>query len=327
MLRSSVLVEPAVRPRPRPRQSPFLPVRRARRESSAQAARRPRLTFSSSGPEWRPTGSVQRPKFIGSNAPPSQPRPPRPERTWNPAGSVQNTKSIRAFDPVSKPSPAKSEERIWKPSSKETTKKIPKYFEPTLKPELTAPLPLPPRKPMKNTKRIQSADPKVKTRIAQAESKVKSAWQPTANESKPPVVRLIQRPATTIPAKPLVKPVPKPPPRPPVKKAVLAPPTIADTGRSSLNDVPTKPMFQSTPVNQSLVADDTGDLFENESVLSLQPTKPPVPSTPPGRAFRRRFLPVRFLFALSSGETRSSNEIRDQKWCSHSRQRCRKASG
>jgi hypothetical protein len=308
--RSSVLVEPAARRSPpRHRQSPFLPTRRARRDSSSQAARRPKFTFSSAGPEWRPTGSVKRSKFIGSNDPPSETRPPRPERTWNPAGSVNKTKPIRAFDPVRKPSLVKSQENLWKPSSKTASEKVPRYFEPTLKPELTAPLPLAPRKTMKNTKRVPSADPKIKTRIAQAESKVKSAWQPSANDPKPPVARPTQRPATTIPAKPLVKPVPRPP-RAPVKKPVVTAPAIADTGRSSLNDVPTKPMFQSTPVNQSVVGDETDDLFENESDISVQPTKPPVPSTPPprtkvptpppGRVIRRLRLIVRLLlFSLS----------------------------
>ena len=191
------------------------------------------------------------PKFIGSNAPPSKPKPRRPEPTWNPAGTASKVKSFRAFDPTGIVE-AKPHEPVWHPPSVNRPPKPPKYFEPTMKPELVVPIRKETTTVLNKKPRVQSADPKLKTRIAKAESKVKSAWeQPTATtivqKPKPPI-------APGVVQKPKVKPAP-------VKKFVRPAPVPIDTGRSSLKDVPTKPMFESTPRDQSLVDEDPDDLF------------------------------------------------------------------
>jgi hypothetical protein len=143
------------------------------------------------------------------------------------------------------------------------------------------------KKTIKNQTKISSANPKLKTRIANAESKVKTAWQSTTTvkEPKPPIPRPVQKTTTTttIPPKTTVKSVPSQP-IVPVKKVVPAPPTTTDTGRSSLNGIPTKPMFQSTPRNQSIVDgndNSVADLFENESQISQRPKKQEIPHPPP----------------------------------------------
>jgi hypothetical protein len=243
--------------------------------------RRSAVSFSNTAPVWRPNGTIKHPKFIGSNAPPSKPKPKPQEPTWNPAGTANKAKPFRAFDPVSKSLPTKSPEPVWKPSSKTIGKKPLKYFEPTMKPELIVPfqketVPVLQKKPT----RIFNADSKLKTRIAKAESKVKSAWEPTTTdpESKPPVVPRPMK-KTINPPKPKVKSLPSRS-TVPVKKPVPAPPITTDTGRSSLNDVPTKPLFESTPRNQS-INEDPDDLFENESKISEPSKKPEIPHPPP----------------------------------------------
>lgn len=279
-----------VRPRSTSVQSRY----RYRPDSAPNRLRQSTTSFASIGPRWRPNGSIKRPKFIGSNAPPTQPKPPPREPLWKPSGTPAKTKTLRAFDPVSKSLPPKPDEPIWRPPPKTFSKKPPKYFEPTLKPELTAPIraqtePVFQKRPIKNQSVVRSGDPKLKKRIATAESKVKSAWeQPTTTvkEPRPSIVpRPIQKPITTktLPPKPKVKSVPFQP-IVPFKNTNPPPPIAADTGRSSLNDVPTKPLFQSTPRNQSIVGDDddyVDDLFENESQVIESPKKPVIPHPPP----------------------------------------------
>jgi hypothetical protein len=206
----------------------------------------------------------------------------------------------------------KIQEPVWKPASKESSKKIPRYFEPTLKPELIVPItqqtaPLLQRKTIPIEKRISTADPKLKTRIAKAESKVKSVWEPTTTdkEPKPPIPRAVKKATTVIPPKLKVKPIPSQPTAP-IKKIIPAPPTTTNTGRSSLNDVPTKPLFQSTPLNQSVVdeGDDPDDMFGNESQVSEPLKKPEVPRPPfltgktPTELRMYSFFDVTFLIVM-----------------------------
>jgi len=222
---------------------------------------------------------------MGSHSPPSKPKPSQPEARWNPAGTKNKTKHFRAFDPGTKSLPDKAPEPVWRPTSKTLPKKHHRYFEPTLKPELTASIkgetePVLQKQATKTQKILPSADPKLKTRIANAESKVKSAWEPTLTAQEPK-----SRPVKTaaIPPKTKVKSVPTQPFRP-IKNTVSAPPINADTGRSSLNDIPPKPLFQSTPRNQSIVDENddlADDLFENESQISEQPKKPVISHPPP----------------------------------------------
>lgn len=223
--------------------------------------------FSSIAPVWRPNGSIKRPKFIGSHEPPRKPRPTS-EPTWNPGGTAMKKKEFRALDPTSK-SITRKHEPVWHPPPINPTRKPMKYFEPSMKPELMEPIqqtaPL-----MRKKTVIPNANPMLKTRIAKAESKVKSAWtEPTTTvvKPKPPIA---PRPitTTTIPPKPKPAPVRKPIPAAPVRKPVPAViPAKIDTGRSSLNDVPSKPMFESTPRTQSPIYDG-GDLFEEDTQIS-----------------------------------------------------------
>ncbi|CAF3685343.1 unnamed protein product [Rotaria sp. Silwood1] len=274
----------------RPRSSSVNP--RVRPDSAPNPLRQSAISFSKTAPVWRPNGSIKPTKFIGSHAPPSILKPPPHEAPWNPAGVASKTQRIRAFDPVSKALPPKTPESVWRPSSKSLNDKRPKYFEPTVKPELIVPInkstePVLKSKKLKTHKKVSSADPTLKTRIAKAESKVKSAWEATATvkEPKPPIPRSVKKTATTttIPVKPKVKDVPSQP-SVPVKKIVSAPPTTTDTGRSSLNNISRKPMYQSTPKNQSMADEDDGsvaDLFENESQVSEVSKKQVIPHPPP----------------------------------------------
>lgn len=246
------------------------------RSSSVKSRRRPEVAsinllrqstdpFSSTAPVWRPSGSIKDPKFIGSNEPPRRQRPTS-EPVWNPGGTLARKKEVRAFDPMSKTIPQKHEP-VWHPPPKNPMRKSVKYFEPSIKPELIVPV----QQPAPLTRKkvvIPNANPMLKTRVAKAESKVKSAWtEPTTTvvKPKPPIV---PRPTktTTVPPKPA--PIRKPVSAPPVKKPVPpAVPVKTDTGRSSLNDVPSKPMFESTPRTQSPLYEG-GDLFDTDTQIS-----------------------------------------------------------
>ncbi|CAF1171421.1 unnamed protein product [Rotaria sordida] len=295
---------------------------RIRPDSAPIPLRQSDIYFSSTAPTWRPNGSIKRPKFIGSHAPPSKLKPPPHEPPWHPASVANKTKPIRAFDPTSKPRaktpepiwqpssksvtdkpmkyfeptskppPPKPHESVWRPSSKSSTDKPPKYFEPTIKPELIASInreraPVLPNKKIKTHKKIPSADRALKRRVAKAESKVKSAWDGTApiKEPKPPIPRPVKKTTTTttVPRKIQAKAVPSQSVVPD-KKIVPEPLTATDTGRSSLNNIPRKPMFQSTPKNQSIADDDEAsveNLFENESQISESSKKQVIPHPPP----------------------------------------------
>ncbi|CAF1363128.1 unnamed protein product [Adineta ricciae] len=235
------------------------------------------LRHSATAPVWRPNGSIKHARFIGSNDPPSPPKPTR-EPPWNPSGTATKTKQLRAFDPTSKLVPAKQPEPVWHPPSKEIKKKIPRYFEPTTKSERTTPVksatePIVRKKP---PKQIPSGDPTLKTRIATAESKVKSAWESTASASnpRPPAPRPTKSATITTPAKRAVKPAPA---RPITssKKPVREPVVAVDTGRSSIFDAPPPPLFESTPRNQSPVRDEDlmDEIFGDTSQISVQSNK------------------------------------------------------
>jgi hypothetical protein len=253
--------------------------KRVRPRSSSVKSRVHRSTdfFSNTAPVWRPSGSIKNPKFIGSNAPPSKLKS-SPEPVWNPGGSTK-TKQFRAVDPSSLRQ-RKHHEPVWHPPSK-AEPKPPKYFEPNLKPELMAPVPQQTTYLVRKKSTIRSGDPKLKSRIANAESKVENKWsEPPATRTKPKLP-IAPRPTTTTTTT-LTKPA-KPKPKPaPIKKVVPLPPAPinTDTGRSSLNDVPSKPLFQSTPRNQS-INHDIDDLFETESQASEPAQKPTISHPPP----------------------------------------------
>ncbi|UJR38095.1 hypothetical protein I4U23_030775 [Adineta vaga] len=190
-------------------------------------------------------------------------------------------------------SSSKKHERVWRPPSKSTSDRPPKYFEPTLKSERDMPTrvrsaidgiesdQVSQRKTSSNQPHIRTSDPKFKRRIENAESKVKTAWEPTVTglsqspvkESKPPTSHLIKQTTFVTPPKSHAKPVPSEPSTP-VKKPITVPPqpsTTASTGRSSVNDLPIKPMFESTPRDQSIAEknnESVEDLFQNESHIS-----------------------------------------------------------
>lgn len=259
---------------------------RVRAESVPNRLRQSATSFSRATPVWRPNGTIKRPKFVGSNAPPSNPKVTH-EPPWYPNSVVSKKTNFRALDPTSKPLPKKSEP-VWRPSSKVITQKPPKYFEPTVKSETiettkkTETEPVSKPKKLKNSSKVASINPELKERIAKAESKVKSAWGPASasQESKPPVPRPLKKAAEPVPPKPRVKTVSSKP-TVPAKKVELAPPTNIDTGRSSLANVPVKPMFQSTPKNQSFIDNDADDLFEKESQLSDDSKKEEIIHRPP----------------------------------------------
>jgi hypothetical protein len=224
-------------------------------------------SFSNTKPVWRPNGA---------HAPPPKPKSSSREASWKPTGIANKTKHIRAFQPTLKP----------------------EYDVPTTEKSIiidaTESEPIPQRKILPNRTKIRGGDPKLKKRIANAESKVKSAWEPTitglsqstTKEAKPPIPHLVQK-QTTITTPPKIKSVPSEPATP-IKKVVTAPPqpptTNANTDRSSLNDIPTKPIFESTPRNQSIVDendDSAADLFGNESRTSERSKKQELPHLPP----------------------------------------------
>ncbi|CAM4884049.1 unnamed protein product [Rotaria socialis] len=272
-----------------PRSSSVNPRRRL--DSAPSPLRRSTTSFSNTAPAWRPSGSIKRPKFVGSHAPPSLPRARVKEPLWNPSGTATKTKYIRAFDPASKPPSTNVSEPagVWRPASKPLSVKHPKYFEPTVKPELVTAIkkekePVLQRKKIKTDEvKIPNGNPVLKSRIAKAESKVKSAWEgttTTTKEPKPPIPRPSKTVTIAKPSKIKVKPAPS---KPVVSSKNIVPPleTNVDTGRSSLNNIPTKPLFQSTPKNQSITDDGFADVFDNESQVLETPRKPDIPHQPP----------------------------------------------
>ncbi|CAF1135267.1 unnamed protein product [Adineta steineri] len=202
-------------------------------------------------------------------------------------------------------SSSNTRERIWQPPSKIISERRPKYFELTLKPEYdtttrkrmsidgTESEPISQRKTSPSRFRIRNGDPKLKRRIANAESKVKSAWKPTVTglsqrttkETKPPTPQFVKQTTINTPPKSKVKSVPSTP----IKKVETAPsppppPITTTTGRHSPTDIPTEPIFESTPRNQSIVNkndDSVMDLSDNESHISERSNKNELPHPPP----------------------------------------------
>jgi len=142
------------------------------------------------------------------------------------------------------------------------------------------------RKTVSDRTKIRTSDPKLKKRIANTESKVKSAWEPSitgltqsaVKEPKPPSPFPVKKITTSTPTKSKVKSVPSESTAP-IKNVVTAPPTTINTDRSSLNDEPSKPIFESTPRNEN--NNSVEDLFENESHTSEQSKKEELPRQPP----------------------------------------------
>ena len=274
---------------------------RIRPETAPNLLRQSADPYASIAPAWRPGGSIKRPKFIGSQAPPTKPKPPPPEPTWNPggtlpkkkpiraldptsisipkphepvwnpSGTVPNKKPVRAFDPTNITIPRKAEP-VWNPSSTKPPKKPVKHFEPAMKPELITPVQKQTAPIVRKKTVIPNANPLLKTRVANAESKVKSAWKDppvTIQKPKPPSVpRPIGKTTTPLPPKPRsISSAPAVPVKKTESKPPLVRPTKIDTDRSSLPSTTSKPMFESTPRNQSPIHD-ADDLFDQETQIS-----------------------------------------------------------
>ena len=259
---------------------------RFRRDNAPNNLRHSSSAFSVTAPVWRPNGAVKHAKFVGSNDPPSPPKPQPHERTWKPTNIASKTKPFRAFDPTTKAAPRKTNGPIWHPPKKERAEKPLRYFEPTLKPEYTGPgwaqtEPIAPRTTTKAANKVSRTDPQLKARIANAESKVKSAWGGGTATSKPRPP--LPHPTTTLPAKPKAKPTPSQRPKS-VGKVVPAPAAAVDTGRSSVAGVPTHPLGHSTPRDRSIVGkgddDVIDDIFGDQSQISVLPKKPAIPTPP-----------------------------------------------
>jgi hypothetical protein len=303
--------------------SMFIQPSRARRDSAPNAVHRSAVSSSSTTPIWRPNGAIQQSKFIGSNAPPVKSSSIQHEPLWNPAFRTQKSKPIRAFDPTSKFSSTNMHEPVWHPSLKVPPEKPSKYFETVARSEPSASHTIErpsvsKRKVKKKPSIVSSTDPRLKERIAQAESKVKSAWQGTTLPPQAPRApssmnkQSTQRPPSKLKVKPTVnQPVrqnfkPNPVPAVPV-----------DTGRSSLNDVPTAPMFQSTPMNQSLANNEFDGSFANEFDMTTRSNKRQTPSTLPAKIDNTNnhrmssdlFLSMIMLVFLSVLLAHMSNEV------------------
>ena len=174
----------------------------------------------------------------------------------------------------------KHDDRIWHPPSRKIPHKPPKHYEPTLGPDHdeTQSEPRSERKPLPDQTKIRTTNPKMKKRIADAESKIKSTWQPTVigiprssgKESKPSTPVPTKKTTTDTPRKPKEKPIVSEPTTP-IKPVVTDPRPPPDSDRSSLSDVPTKPQDHSTPKNQT----DTNK--NNDSVEDLFDSEPPTP--------------------------------------------------
>ncbi|CAF1016129.1 unnamed protein product [Adineta ricciae] len=219
----------------------------------------------------------------------------------------RRSKHDKERPPLCRSPSSRTNQRVWRPSSKSTSNKPPKYFEPTPRSNRDIPTrvrsaidsaqsdPTSGQKGSSSQPEIRLHDPKFKRRIANAESKVKSAWEPTViglssstvKEANPPMPQSIKQTKVVTPPRSQTKPAPSEPSTP-VKKFITVPPQpsiAASTAPSSVHDLPTKPIFESTPRNQSVAEKNdqsTEDLLENESHISelpkeKQPSHPPTP--------------------------------------------------
>lgn len=195
-------------------------------------------SYSNTTPVWRSNGTNKRPKFIDSPS---------------------------------------SKRHTWHPPSKNTSDRPPKYFEPNQSSgehiiDEAESEPIPQRKASSDRVTIRSDDPKFKKRIANAESKVKSAWEPSVTSLTRSNVKDFKPPKSKVKSDPSE-------PTAPTKKVPPTPTTATNTGRSSINDVPSKPIFESTPRNENDESAD--DLFEKESQTSEPSKKTELPRRPP----------------------------------------------
>ncbi|CAF1174081.1 unnamed protein product [Didymodactylos carnosus] len=275
---------------------------------------------------WRPGGKPRQQKTIKAFDPRSAQVIREHEPTWNPTSKIITNKPVKYFDPRSDQI-IREHEPTWNPTSKTVTNKPVKYFDPRSKPrsvktypttmtkftggsqsELVQPQYISSTNKNVPKPKVQGMDPKLKKRISSAESKVKSAWEPSATQTgvvKPLGERkkIPESEDGSSPSKiqPRIK---RQPPSVTAKKTKpldvdigdekrLPKPTMVNTrnklidttnkptkdtrertntGWSSINDDPkalTKPIFQSTPINQSLVDQDLSDheqdLLDNDT--------------------------------------------------------------
>lgn len=225
------------------------------------------VTFS----RHSPANSHRRSNGNGAHhSPPKSARHPAP---WDASGVKPPGKHILAFDSPREPSP-----------KADLVKRIRKHVTDGTESDQISQ-----RRAHSDRPQIRQSDPKLKRRVAETESKVKSAWEPTVNGIKPETVREHRRPSSSQVKKPAV--------RTPLKERTVSEPTspvqpstTANTGRSSVNDLRTNPISQSTPKEQS-----TADFFEGDSPAPDQAKKPEKPSPPPPPAVKQRMFNIRSL--------------------------------
>ncbi|CAF2915067.1 unnamed protein product [Rotaria sp. Silwood2] len=203
-------------------------------------------------------GSPKQPKFIDSHIPSSKSKSSLHKTSRNPADVTHKTKHIRTYDPHNESSSSsRTRKPIWHPPSKTVSTKSPKYSEVLLKPEYdvstekriidgTESEPVSQRKTLSNRTKIRNGDSNLKKRIANADSKVKSTWEPTVNGLSKSTVKEPKPSATT------------------------------NTDQNSLNNESTKPIIEPTSKNQNLVHENDHSIqysSENESTKSERSKK------------------------------------------------------
>lgn len=161
----------------------------------------------------------------------------------------------------------KSADRIWHPPSRKIPHEPPKHYKPVVGPDHdeTQSEPRSERRTHPERTKIRTTDPKMKKRLSEAESKIKSTWQPTVNGISRPSGKE-SKPSTPVPKRKSIVSEPTTPTEP-----VVTNPSPPESDRSSLNNAPRKPKDRSTPKNQT-------DANKNdETVEDLFDSQPPTP--------------------------------------------------
>ena len=238
--------------------------------------REPAITFS----RHSPANSHRRSNVNGAQHSPSKSaRHPAP---WDASGVKPPSKHILAFD-----SPRESSPKA------DLVKRIRKHVTDGTESDQVSQ-----RRAHSDRPQIRQSDPKLKRRVAETESKVKSAWEPTVNGIRPETDREHRRPSSSQVKKPTMRTPPKErtlsEPTSPVQ-----PSTRTNTDRSSVKHLPAKPVFQSPPKEPS-----TTDFFEGDSPIPDQAKKPEKPRSPPPPAVKQRMFNIRspVLTFISSDE-------------------------
>ncbi|CAF1104961.1 unnamed protein product [Rotaria sordida] len=223
-------------------------------------------SFSNTVPIRQQNGSIKQSKFIDSHIPSSKSKSSRQETSRNSADVTHKRRHSRTYDPHNESSSSRTRKPIWHPPSKTISEKSPKYFEPTLKSKYDVPTgkhitdgtesePISQRKTLSDRTKIRNGDSNLKKHITNADSKVKSAWEPTVDGLSKSTVK-----------------EPKPS-------------TTTNTDQNSLHNESIKPTTKPISKNQSIVDkndDNVQDSSENESTTSER-SKNQDSSRPPPR--------------------------------------------